>query len=274
MGLFTGFKAAKAYQLHGKGQTQEARKLYEECLAEGGMQPRYLLAYCVLLIRSGEYAKAKELLVKHQKDPGMTPDQKVNLFMNYAACVFKLGDIDKGIAILERQHQKQPSGLVYETLGYLYVEKYALENKPDFDTLEAETTESTGPAELTDEDAAPVPAPAELTPRQQWEAGREKAVAYLNEAIEYDDEDAICLDNMGQLYYRVLGDKAAAREWFDKALQIKENQIDTLYFLSRYDLDAGDAASAKARLEKALEGRFSPLNYADRATIEAELKKL
>ena len=33
-----------------------------------------------------------------------------------------MGELQKGIDLLERQHAKQPSGLVYETLGYLYVE--------------------------------------------------------------------------------------------------------------------------------------------------------
>ena len=92
--------------------------------------------------------------------------------------------------------------------------------------------------------------------------------------MAYDDEDAVCLDNLGQTYYRVLGDKAAAREWFEKAIAQKEGQIDTLYFLSRYDLEAGDKAAAREKLEKAAEGRFSPLNYVTKEAIEAEIAAL
>ena len=95
------------------------------------------------------------------------------------------------------------------------------------------------------------------------EAGdTEKALAYNQEALEYDDEDPICLDNMGQTYYRLVGDKEKALEYFTRAHEIKETQIDTLYFLAMYDLEKGDQQAAKKKLETALEGRFSPLNFA------------
>ena len=279
MGLFTGFKAEKAYRLHGKGEIAEARRLYEEVMAEGCNQPRYVLAYAVLLIRSGEYAKAKELLVANQKAPGITPEQKVQLFMNYAACCYKLGDIDKGISILERQHAKKETGMVYQTLGYLYVEKYAADKTPDFDAIEAQEAAAaaaqTEAQEIPAEEmTAPAPAGEKLSPREAWAAAVEKGLAFCQAAIEYDDEDAICLDNMGQYYYRVLGDKAAALPWFQKAIEVKDSQIDTLWFLSRYDLEKGDKAAAAEKLEKALEGRFSPLNFATREKIEAELAAL
>lgn len=79
---------------------------------------------------------------------------------------------------------------------------------------------------------------------------------------------------MGQLYYRLLNDKAKAKEYFDRAIAEKPNQIDTLYFLSRYDLEKGDKAAAKEKLEKAYEGRFSPLNYVTREIVAEEIKKL
>lgn len=107
------------------------------------------------------------------------------------------------------------------------------------------------------------------------EAGNaEKALVFNTEALEYDDEDPVTLDNMGQLYYRLLKDKEKAREYFDKAFAIKASQIDTLYFLSRYDLDAGDKTAAIEKLEQALQGRFSPLNYITREQIETELAAL
>ena len=98
--------------------------------------------------------------------------------------------------------------------------------------------------------------------------------AYVEPGVEYDEEDAVCLDNMGQFLYRVKGDKAAAKPWFEKALAQKEGQIDTLWFLSRYDVEAGDTKAAAAKLEKLLEGRFSPLNYVTRETAEKELERL
>ena len=251
MGFMTGFKANKAYRLQKNGQTEEAIALYEEVFAEGLDDPRYNLAYALMIIRKGEYQKAKEFLVKHQKAPGMTPDQRTNLLVDYAVCCFRLGNIDKGIDTLEQQARKGETGLIYQTLGYLYVEKYDAANKPDFPEEEAPEAAAEPPAEETDaaETSGEAPAPKELSPREAWEAGVEKAADFIDRSIEYDDEDAICLDNKGQFLYRVLGDKKGARKWFDKAIKIKDNQIDTLYFLSRYDEEAGDRQAALDKME-------------------------
>ena len=107
------------------------------------------------------------------------------------------------------------------------------------------------------------------------EAGdAEKGLPFIKEALEYDDEDSIVLDNMGQMYYRVLNDKENALEYFRKAIDIKDSQIDSLWFLSRYDLEAGDKAAAREKLETALEGRFSPLNYVSKEMVQKELDAL
>ena len=106
MGLLTPIKANKAYRLQQKGQREEARKLYEEAYAEGLNDPRYNQAYALLMTRMGEYQKAKEFLVKHQKTPGMSQDQRVTMLVNYAACCFRLGNIDKGIDTLKPLKRK------------------------------------------------------------------------------------------------------------------------------------------------------------------------
>ncbi len=285
MGFGTMFKANRAYRAQKNGNEQEAARLYEECFNEGLNDARYVLAYAVLLIRGGQYQKAKDFLVKNQKAPGMTPEQRVNLIVDYSACCFRLGELDKAILKLEELHRKGPKSLIYQTLGYLYTEKYEMAKKPDFEALAREKTADEAEGQALDsgeERDAPegekVPAGQEkepaLSPEEEWNAGIEKARAFNEEAVEYDDEDPICLDNMGQFFYRVLGDREGAKPWFEKAHREKPEQIDTLYFLSRYDLEAGDRSAALEKLEKALEGRFSPLNYCDRAAIETEIAKL
>ena len=285
MGIGTMLKANKAYRAQRDGKETEAIRLYEECFAEGLNDARYVLSYAVLILRDGQYQKAKDFLVKHQKAPGMTPEQRVNLIVDYAACCYRLGDVDKAVAKLEELHRKGSKSLIYQTLGYLYVEKYALERKPDFAALAAEAAQTAGMAPETEESAPETEtsettlpkkrnAGPELTPEEAWNAGVQKALAFNQEAVDYDDEDPVCLDNMGQMYYRVLGDKAQAKAWFDKAHAIKPEQIDTLYFLSRYDLDSGDRASALEKLKKAQAGRFSPLNYCSREQMLAEIAAL
>ena len=213
MGLMDAFKVRKAITLHNKGDLQGARAAYEALYAAGVMDQNYLLPYTILLLREGgeeEAEKVKEILRKVEKLPGLSPQQRTEIHVNYACAQYKLGHLPEAIHLLEVSHQKNPCGSTYQTLGYLYV----------------------------------------------------------------DDEDSICLDNMGQLYYRVLNDKEKALEYFKKALEYKDSQIDTLYFLSRYDLEAGDREAAKEKLEKALGGRFSPLNYATKDLIQKELEQL
>ena len=272
MGLLTPMKANKAYRLQQKGQKEEARKLYEEAFGEGLNDPRYNLAYALLIIREGEYQKAKEFLVKHQKAPGMTPDQRVTLMVDYAVCCFRLGDIDKGINTLEQQFRKTETGLLYQTLGYLYVEKYDAAHRPDFSRPEETPEQPEEPAAEGAEDAGTGEKP--LSPREAWEAGVEKAAEFIEKSLDYDDEDPICLDNKGQFLYRVREDKAGAKKWFEKAHAVKDSQIDTLYFLSRYDEEAGNREAALEKLEKAAGGRFSPLNYCSKEAILKEIARL
>lgn len=273
MGFGTMLKANKAYREQKNGNSQAAMALYEECFNDGLNDPRYVLAYAVLLIRDGQYQKAKDFLVKHQKAPGMSPEQRTNLIVDYAACCYRLGDLDKAVAKLEEMNRKGPSGLIYQTLGYLYCEQYDAEKKAAFLARETERSQQETPnlAVLQAEDEAEK---TPLTPEDKWEAGRQKTLKYNQEAVDYDDEDSICLDNLGQTWYRVMSDPEKAKEWFDKAHAVKPEQIDTLYFLSRYDLARGDRKAAAEKLETALKGRFSALNYCDREQIEQELRTL
>ncbi len=288
MGLKAMLKAQKAYKAHAKGDRETAMQLYEEAVQAGLDQPRFLLAYSVLLIRSGQYEKAKSILVGMQRNPALAPSQKTELFVNYAACAYKLGELDKGINLLKKQHLHAPSGLLYQTLGYLLVEKYDRTHTPDFDAMEAaaaaaeqaaqaeaagENAEGEGSRPAEEETEEPVKASAP-SPREVWQKGIQETEAFLQEAVDYDEEDAICLDNMGQFLYRVKGDREAARPWFDRAHQQKPGQIDTLWFLSRYDMEAGNREAALEKLKRAAEGRFSPLNHMDKAAIEAEIARL
>ena len=251
MGFMTPIKANKAYRMQQKGQKAEALKLYEEAFSEGLNDPRYVLSYALLLIRDGEYQKAKDFLVKHQKAPGMTQEQRITLFVDYAACCFRLGDIDKGINTLEQQFRKTETGLIYQTLGYLYVEKYDAAGRPAFEKQPVPAEE---PACVTEEELTEQPAEttedgqtgeSALSPREAWDAGVKKAEEFIRKSIEYDDADAICLDNMGQFLYRVMEDRAGAKPWFEKAIAIKDKQI-----------------------------RFSPLNYCGREKILKEIERL
>ncbi len=231
MGFMDTIRVRGALAKHQKGDIAGAVGDYEKLYADQVYQAAYLLPYSVVLLREGgeeNYLKVKEILKRAEKAPDLTADRKQQLFANYAAAQYRLGEIDKAINLLEAAHRKAPCGLIYQTLGYLYIES----------------------------------------------GDRDKALSYNLEALDYDDEDSIVLDNLAQTYYRLMDDRDKAKEYFDKAIEIKDSQIDTLYFLSRYDLEKGDRKAAVEKLEKAAEGRFSPLNYASRDVVEKELARL
>ena len=273
MGFIASLKGNLAMRAHNRGDLVKAKALYKEAVDKGLMECKPMLAYSLLLIREGSYEEAMALLLKTQKAPDLTPDRKSQLFVDYAACCAKTGQLDKGVKLLERQHQHTPIGLTYQTLGYLYVEQLA-QGKPVAD--ESTVVMVPGPYEYSD----PVPgeglsvAEKQAIIDKQWAEKLAKALKMIDDSLEYDDEDPVCLDNKGQYYYRVLGDKAAAKAWFEKAHEEKPGQIDSLWFLSRYDLDNGDKEAALEKLEVAVEGRFSPLNFVSKAEVEAEIARL
>lgn len=279
MGFMATIKAQQAMRAHGKGDLEQAKKLYEEAIDKGLMSARPMLGYAILLIREGSYDKAMPLLIKAQKCPDLTPDQKSQLFVDYAACLMKKGELDKAIHLLEKQHNRAPIGLTYQTLGYMYVEKYS-GAKPVAEAAPEKAAEAPEMPENADTEASAEAAEEQMKVKTQedidreWQEGIDKMFAFIQESVDYDDEDPVCLDNLGQAYYRVTGEKDKAKEWFDKAHAEKDSQIDTLWFLSRYDLEAGDKAAAIAKLEKALEGRFSPLNFCTKEMVQEEVDRL
>lgn len=279
MGFMATIKAQQAMRAHGKGDLEQAKKLYEEAIDKGLMSARPMLGYAILLIREGSYDKAMPLLIKAQKCPDLTPDQKSQLFVDYAACLMKKGELDKAIHLLEKQHNRAPIGLTYQTLGYMYVEKYSgakpvAEAAPEKAAEAPEMPENADTEESAEEAAEQPKVKTQEDIDREWQEGIDKMFAFIQESVDYDDEDPVCLDNLGQAYYRVTGEKDKAKEWFEKAHAEKDSQIDTLWFLSRYDLEAGDKAAAIAKLEKALEGRFSPLNFCTKEMVQEEVERL
>ena len=102
----------------------------------------------------------------------------------------------------------------------------------------------------------------------------EEALRFNHEALDYDEDDAVFLDNLGQTYYRLAGDKATAKTYFDRAIARKPNAIDTNYFLAQYAIENGNKAEAIDRLNLARKGFFSPLNYAQPDMIDQQLAEL
>ena len=105
---------------------------------------------------------------------------------------------------------------------------------------------------------------------EQGERDRDfaKALAFNTEALDYDDEDAVVLDNMGQLHLR-MGERAKAKEFFEKAHEAKPAQVDTLYYLAKLAGEDGERDKALSYLDTALSGNFSALSTISREQAQA-----
>lgn len=229
--MFENLKIRAALLSHQKGDTDKAKAAYAAFYAKGIIRGSYILPWSILLLREGgeeNYKKVKEILAKVQKSPDIDAERRSDLLMNFAVADFKLGNTEKAIELMERNHQSHPCGNSYGALGYMYIAAGMVE----------------------------------------------KALEFNVGALEYDDEDPVVLDNLGQIHYRLLEDKEKALEYFEKAHDLKPTQIDTLWFLSRYDLEKGDTQAAIEKLETALEGRFSPLNYVTADIVQKEIARL
>ena len=100
-----------------------------------------------------------------------------------------------------------------------------------------------------------------------------EALAFNQEALEYDDEDAVILDNLGQLHL-AMGEKDKALSYFTQAHEIRPRQVDTLYYLATLALERGEKDKAREYLESALEGNYSSLATTSKAQAQALLDSI
>lgn len=94
----------------------------------------------------------------------------------------------------------------------------------------------------------------------------EEALKINTEAFEYDDEDVAICDNLGQTYY-CLGDKENAKKYFERAVSIKYNMVDSCYFLSQIYIEEGELKKAYNLLEDAKDAPFNALTTVTREEL-------
>ncbi len=95
----------------------------------------------------------------------------------------------------------------------------------------------------------------------------EKALEINLEGYDYDQQDAAICDNLGQNYY-LMEDYETAKKYFDKALRIKYNMVDSCYFLADIFLMEEHYQKAFDLLEEAMEAPFSALTTVTKEQIK------
>lgn len=202
MGNLYGFLG---YYNHSRGNYEKAQGLYEKAVEKGTNKPNHLLSYGVLMLREGQFEKAKELFSTVLVGMPAKEKQKTMAKMNISLAYWKLGDIDVAVEMLEEVHRKNRSGKVYGTLGYLLIHKGDLDRALEYN-LEA--------FDYDDED----PVVLDNLGQIYYKMGdMDKAKEFFKKAEEEKDDQAVTLYHLG-LIYAGEGDKKMAKEKLEKAL--------------------------------------------------------
>ncbi|MBR1820033.1 MAG: hypothetical protein IJ769_00265 [Clostridia bacterium] len=232
MGLFDAAKAAvsgnRAYRLHvdanklanegkpaeARAKYQEALRLYEESDRLGNAAPNIMQGYALLLLREGQFDKAKALLERMARNKALSKDDWFQLRLQYSVCLWCVGELDKAIETIGRAAEYKMNGSIYSTLGMYWVDK--AKQTGDF---QAALDFNNQALEYDDEDAATLDSLGQL-----YEAMAE---------AEGDGEGAAA--------YR-----AQALDFYQRAHKARPRQITTLYYLARmYHRDGDDARARK-----------------------------
>ncbi|MFO7154544.1 MAG: tetratricopeptide repeat protein [Caldicoprobacter oshimai] len=227
MGLIGNIYGLLGYYCHVRDKLDKAMRFYEKGMAHDMTKPSYKLAYGVLLLKSGQFQKARDIFSSVLIDPRYKDSVRNMAKLNLSLAYWKLGDIDTAIEMLRELHRKQRTSRIYETLGYLLIEKGNLD----------------------------------------------EALKYNLEAVKYDAEDPVILDNLAQTYY-MMGKLKEAKRYFEKAESLKEDQVSTLYYLGCIYQQEGNLQAAKEKLEKALGCNINPLSTISREAIQQKLEEI
>ena len=125
--IFYEVFATKAYK---KGDMEKAISLFEKA-SKATQNPRPKITYGYLLLKAGDIEKSSQVF-EEMIDSDMDEDSKIKAKSNYALVLWKSGELDSAINLLEEVLSEYTSTVVYGSLGYLYILKGDLEKAVEF----------------------------------------------------------------------------------------------------------------------------------------------
>lgn len=234
MGLFDTARSAmngnRAYRLHvdanklandgrideARAKYREALKLYESSVQAGNNAPNILTAYSLLLMREGEFDRARDVMHDIARQKNLSKDDWFELRLQYAIYLWRTGQLDRAFETAGRAADYRMNGAVYSTLGMFWADRA----RQTGDVQEA-LKFNLEALDYDDEDAA--------------------TLDNLAQIYEYMSETADTPEAARE-YRR----KALDHYW--KAHRAKPRQITTIYYLARMLHQDGDDARARELL--------------------------
>jgi len=236
---------AHANRLSDTGKADQAETMYVEAMRGYGEaeklgcdSARIMTGYGVLLMREGQYERARDLLLKIHQRPSLSQDDKFHLRINHAICQWRLGNVDKAIESMRSAISFAKTSLCYNAICSMLNEK----------------ARETGEFEE-----------AEKMCKEALDYDEDDTVALSNAGFLHFWK------------YEKSGDGAeldAAVKRFERAVKRNPNHPAALTGLALAERAAGDGESAKAHIDRALSLRFPASSPVDRAFAEEAAKKI
>lgn len=257
MGFFDSMKCnqigTKAYRTHvaamqlrrngkymeAETKLDEAIGMYKQAYEMGYRKTAALQGFALLLMRRGEFERAREIMLECSKDKQMSPDDRFSLRVDFSICQWKLGKLDKAIETMRSAAQAKMNGTVYTTLGMFLVEK--ARETGDFEEALQLNQEA---LEYDDEDPGTLDNMGQLC-------------RLMSEKARADGDAALAKEHHEQ-----------AKKYLKKAYEVKPEQISSAYFYALTLHEDGEDGEARKILKKVLEIPFSAILQVTKADVE------
>lgn len=136
--LYTG--RARLYSILGtinysKGNIEKAMQLFEKAYKTGRPHPRMAISYAYLLLKSGKTGEPEEILTQLLSS-ALQQDDAMLAKSNLALVLWKKGQLENAVGMLEEVIQNYKTTTVYGSLGYLLILQGNLDRALEFN-LEA-----------------------------------------------------------------------------------------------------------------------------------------
>ena len=113
--------AVQAYYI--KGDAAKGEKYFEKAHKTGSMSPECKIQYSSYCLRENKFTKGRRLLYEIINSKTVSKEQKLDAKHNLSVLVWKEGDLNEAIEILEEVHELKTSSNTYGTLGVFYLER-------------------------------------------------------------------------------------------------------------------------------------------------------
>jgi len=209
--------ATRAYYVN--GDVKKGEKLFKMAYKTGLMTAECKIAYSSFCLRENNFDKGRRLLNEIINSSRTTQAEKLNAKHNLAVLVWKEGNLDEAIELLEFVHSEIPATNTYGTLGVLYLEKAKRDNTYSdvldfmleaYDYNESDKTIADNLGELY---------------LHMGEYAKAKEV--YEKLLENQLFTPMPYYNYG-LVLKNMGDKDGAREQFEKALECRFTSVLTI----------------------------------------------